>query len=525
MESSDEIFGIKKGRELLDRYFSLLLVFLTAFLVLFPYTGAGFIGDDAQLSTQQGLISMGEISIQSYTYDGLINWMMNGRLFPTTVLASVLQWQIIQTPLAYHLFASVLILLALGIFYKLILVQTNRHSTAQIALLITLACFQARDYHDPILSYHPLMDLVTIGLLLSFLFFIQFLRFSSSTDLRRSFSCFLITLLSYEVGVPFAIVFPILVWFVRPQDRSALLKSLGFIVLSLLYVVVSAVLRNKAPSIYNGIGFGSLHDYFAAFIYQTTSVLPLISFVAPPWWKIVTAAPSPSLFQLLLALITGICGALSLSRILRSTSPVKRGSIPFAFFVIPLSLLFIPPAVLALSGKYQFELRWGLGYLPVYLQAFGFGSLLAPFLQHRGALLQSILPTIFGLILAATSLSNSRMVDYRNLYWKDQRSLIQNALENNFFQDLPEKTALYIINKALWDVPAFYFQHGKIRVNCLDWKTAKQTPLPPYYLLHYKITNSLTKEGELVLEKFSKNGTSEQKRFFYSPKTTPVLPP
>lgn len=519
MSLSSRIVLIKKQIIAFNHSLSLVLLFLTALLVLFPYTQAGFIGDDAQLSTQKGLLSMGDLSLQSYTYDGLINWMMNGRLFPITILASVAQWQFIQTPLAYHLLATTFILFALGLLYRLIKTQTNRESVAQLALLFTLSCFQARDYHDPILSYHPLMDLVAVSLLLSFLFFGYFLKSSSPTALRRSLGCFLITILSYEIGVPFAIVFVFLAWLIRPQDRSSIIKSLGFLLLSFLYLLVSFLLRKEAPSVYNGIGFGTVHDYFAAFVYQTTSVIPLISFFAPGAWKTFMGTTPPSLFQLLIALATGSCGALCLFQILKWRSIEEKSSVPLSNFIIPLSFLFLPPAILAMSGKYQYELHWGVGYLPVYLQSFGFGYLLSLLLQKKPFPLSKIAPLLFGFILGVTSLSNSRIVEHKNIYWKDRRQIIEAALQNNFFQNIPEKSTLYIVNQALWDVPGFYFQHGKIRVKCKDWKEIDQNSTIPYYRLHYQIINSNTKEGEVVLEKFNKidqNTTvSELKRFTY----------
>lgn len=229
---------VKRTISNFHKHLSLNLVLLTVILVLLPYTNAGFVDDDAYLSSQQTLISIEQTNLVTYTIDVTRNWIMNGRLFPVAIFAGIAHWQMIQSLLIYHLFIIVIILIALIILYRLVLFQTNQEFVAQAAVLITVSSFQARDYYDPILSFHPLMDLVTIGLLLAFSFFVFYLKSSSSDDLRRSVIFFLLAVLSYEISAPFAVIFPILAWVLRPGDVRSLYKSFVFLIISCLYVMV-----------------------------------------------------------------------------------------------------------------------------------------------------------------------------------------------------------------------------------------------------------------------------------------------
>ena len=100
----------------------------------------------------------------------------NGRWFGVGVLQGTLVFQFVHGLLAYKALLLVLVLLSTASVYALVLrLGASRPGAALIALGATLT-FQFRLYHDPILSYVGLQQLVLIEMTLSALTFDIWLR-------------------------------------------------------------------------------------------------------------------------------------------------------------------------------------------------------------------------------------------------------------------------------------------------------------------------------------------------------------
>jgi len=137
----------------------------------------------------------------------------------------------------------------------------------------------------------------------------------------------------------------------------------------------------------------------------------------------------------------------------------------FGFWVLP--ALMVP-----FSAKYQRELRWGLGYLPVYLSGFGlmllataavaslhsFTVRLTRSLRLTTTIVSALVgATIFGITYG----SNRIVIDRYQVAERYPRAIIEIALRDGLLADVPRGSCLVCAHPfRSWDSPAFYRMHS-----------------------------------------------------------------
>jgi hypothetical protein len=144
---------------------------------------------------------------------------------------------------------------------------------------------------------------------------------------------------------------------------------------------------------------------------------------------------------------------------------------------VPLLLLgvgfwLLPGIIVTASSKYQKELVWGLGYLPVYVSGFGvmmlaLGGILAAYrqvsrLKGRAWYAVVISTAVAGSVICGINYNDNRMVIQRyNLAEHYPRRIVESALQSRLMATVPPGSFLLCDRPVRsWDSPAFFRMHS-----------------------------------------------------------------
>jgi hypothetical protein len=122
---------------------------------------------------------------------------------------------------------------------------------------------------------------------------------------------------------------------------------------------------------------------------------------------------------------------------------------------------------MTLSPKYQDELRWGIGYIPVFFSCFGIATmLLAGMRLVRGRpALALVVAVLLGAGGAVSFAANRQVVERINRDLRYPRELVEDSMRRGLAPCLPEGSTLIVAGNQPWLTPAtassFFRQHAR----------------------------------------------------------------
>ena len=376
---------------------------------LSPLLGSGFDGDDLPNSVSA---AKSVLHVQGQGIGDLINsivasvpgWAQSGRFFPLAGYGAFLFYFVDGNPLSLKLLVLALILVDLVLLGYLTTQVTGSRALGVLALLITPLLFQFRTavYHDPITAFGGLLELVLTYTLISLVFLLLYLKSGKRRYLAASLIVYAVSLLTYEITIPFFILFAALA-FLYPRRRSVL--ETARISWPFAAVAGAAVAINLGLRLLYQVAFsGSAAEYAQAASVGGPIARAYIPNIAPGAVLLTLAhqvsAALPLGFQQLAAAVRGHFPSLSADlsaqpascllliigygamavtltwQLWRETLTRSQGFRPVLLGLLGIGLLILPNALISLSPRYQAETSWGIGYLPVYLSYFGVALLI-----------------------------------------------------------------------------------------------------------------------------------------------------
>jgi hypothetical protein len=450
----DQIFsrlGDTMSRQNIHGIFFMLVVAIN-FMFIAPLLDSVMVGDDVWYFAQiKGTGLLQNKNVVQLTWDDTIAWIKTGRWFP---LASY------RVPVFYYLdrfeykavmaFTIMINIVLLGYFTRII---SNSRWLALISMLLPPMFLQIRaNYHDPILSYHFVMQLLVSLTLVSLVLFLRYLKNRTYVPLCASLFLYFISLLIYEVAYTFWVLYVLTaVVFLEPgKIKSALSSSLPFALLAGINIAITLILRSWFGTPYEGIQLNSgFSPWLIAFLKQTYAGLPLsCSISTDKMARIVLYLKDCGLTDTL-----ALCSFWAISWYFVSFEYMKELTTGThegpnkKWILIGLALWILPSPLIALSVKYQAELKWGYGYLPVYISYFGIMIIVSILISRlylsvksRKRLLRSTviaIVTAAGCFTVAINYGGNRYGISSKSHDLHQRQLAINALKDNLMKFVP----------------------------------------------------------------------------------------
>jgi hypothetical protein len=451
----------------------------------------GYISDDIFSSLKPGQLLLAKSNVAAWTLENVRSSMQEGRFYPLHWLPFNGVFCLIQEVIYYKIYIILMVIGNLLIFILFLKKLSGDNAFACLAGCLTLMLIQLRAYHDPILSFFGLLQWLLAGVLLSLLALDMYLARHRGVWLALSVLLYLGCLLLYEASYPLFLLHGLLIWRRRPEFRSWLRTVWPFAKVTAFCVFMSALLRWLHPVDYS-VGTNSTARYqmniapvpvVTTVLRQTSGALPLSYFLVDPAGLFASVKRPRALvhwvgrWDVSAVIITALLICLvSLSREPETATEADehpRRPDWTLTTLLGLLLAFLPAVSIALTRRYQNEIGIGKAYVPVYLQYFGIGLLLASairFLTTPGwpcfrvaRWSKLVIALAVGITTGMTYRANSRTADSlvappgarafnptsaaMGGTWHHHRLNLQAALHAGLLEAVPEHSTLYLANE------------------------------------------------------------------------------
>lgn len=488
-----------------NRIFLLSLAALcVAALSISPILSSGYTSDDGLNSLMKGYLIDQHKSLFQFNYEIINGWLGVGRFYPMAYIVTYSFFNFVLSLKIYKLMVLLLIVADLIVFGFLIRLLTGSSSAGAMGLILAPLFFQLRLYHDPIMGFCFLLELTFLYIALSLISLVIYMKSHKVVYLILSLILYLVGLLTYDIAVFFSILHFLIIrqYSEKKGWASPIVASLPFFVLSLLNVLLVVFLRLhfNTPLIGGTTQAGpytinpSLGTVTITLSRQLFASFPLSYYFMDVsnlfYHDLPNLVNHLSIAGLVIGLIYFLVYILISREVLKEMADSKVKLNSSFLLVFGMAMMIVPSILISLAKRYQGELTWGLGYLPVYVSYFGLMIIAmvviykiyekASRLGNRYAIASLvILGVMFTLASAVNYSNNLEVVDSSNSFFLYPRQVVEKCIEDGTFNLIPDNSILLIDNNHLWDQPAFY------SINCPGkWRyVGSSNPLP--YALGY----------------------------------------
>lgn len=436
---------------------------------LFSLLETSFISDDAYNSQIRGALIQQGIGLFDRTLSEIEGWFFGaGRILILGWILTYSLYYLTIDPVIVKSITILIILTGVFLFYFFVKNQSKSLPLSLLALFLMPIFFQFRLWHDPILAFTFLLPLCFLLLIASIIFFQSYLNQTRKTQYFFSTLLFFLSAITYEVTLPLSCLYFILALNKSKKIIKALKISYPYLLISSVVILLDFSIKyhfktdKLIQSTYPGSDFYfEPMKFLTAFLIQLFSSLPL-SYFASVISQIKLYKLTYFVSDLFILPIFSFILYILFSHFFYCRK-VLNAKVLFFFGIS----LFILPAFLSSISGHQIELNqagYGMGYLTVYIQYFGFCILflllltqLKKYLSSKFLFTASLLMTIIFSVAAIFNLGLNRVVATKtNITYKYPRELIQKALEAGLLNDLDSESLLLSSVRVPSDYTWFY---------------------------------------------------------------------
>lgn len=454
----------------------LLAILLTTGLAIAPVLHSGYFGDDGLNSLTGAYLRHDNINLFQLMRRIMGEWYYgNGRFYPFAAYVYPL-FLICPSLVIYKIGTVVAVLITLLAFGRLIREFCPDRGLPLLAMFFPCLLLQFRAYHDPILSFHYLLQFVLFQTLLSLFYFYRYQKTGRSGFLFTSAFFYATSLLTYEISYTFFILHAIIAWAAGSGRRRAIMGLIPFVLLAGAATCFAIYLRAHAAGL--DPNYRPNHDpatYVHALGIQVAASLPLIYYGCDPSalgihsWSVF----ADNIDSVLVVSSIGV--GLVFYLVLQAVKLPSRRAI-FGLLVFGLALTIAPALLISLSPKYQ-TATLGLGYIQVYLEYFGVATLLAvtcasaySVIRHATArcIFRILLSVACAGVFAINLVSNRVVVETSNKILLYPRDIFGQSLRHGLLESVPEGSTIVIDGAIFWNSPYFVFSETGRRFKVVE---------------------------------------------------------
>lgn len=441
--------------------FSWVLVILTLTLIL----KSGLYSDDIKdLEMRKSMGPVSFLQMLHATYVDIIECIkFVGRFTPVDYLEQSLIFWFSNSVLTFKVIIWCINLLAVYTFTRF-LKCFEMKEWIPFALLIYCATSQFYiNYHDAFTSLHAMYPFLAVLIFYTIILFKLFLENDKSLTLIGTVLLATLTIFYCEVGF---VIYPILLLLLINDKRLLSRKFLVFLpfaVLLIVYIVVFILVRRNTEYLYSGVTPNFVvSKMYETFLYQVRAAIPMSHFTGMYAIPQFLLDQLRKIYPLVLLCLIAFIGLLFYARkdIYRRIESKAR----YILLLIGLILLLFPACLLMITIKYQEQLGYGIGYLPVYIQDFGFVILMLVLfsfifskLGSASIILKNILFILFFVISVCTLLQNNSLIDKINNDRATPSIFYYNSLKNGILKDCEDGSVIVLRTDYFWK-SAFAYQ-------------------------------------------------------------------
>ncbi len=374
-----------------------------------PVLNTSFLNDDSPNQTIKGFIASHHQGFWSFIGAGIASeWRRIGRLSPVGLTENYGLHYLLHDRFAYKLILVVLSILAVLCMARVLVVMSVPVEIALLGAALTSVAYQLHNFHDPLLAYAGITQLVTILYALSVLAFVGWVRTGGVSSLALALFLMVMANLVYESAYPLVVLHVAVVVHAHRRWRTLI----GPLLVTALFVAPSLVITSGSQGAYR-LNLSPVRVP-AALGRQLSAPLPLANFLDPlgPRSIASTGVGAAAMHGFLISLLL-LPLLLAAVRVGRRFRPGRRDQ--GVLSLVCLTLFVLPAGLLAVATGYQSVARWGVGYLPVFYGdvAVGIGGAVAVGLLSRRIReipLVVVIALMLGVVAAINSEGSERVV-------------------------------------------------------------------------------------------------------------------
>jgi hypothetical protein len=299
---------------------------------------------------------------------------------------------------------------------------------------------------DPVAGFAFHYPILGIQLSIVFILFIKWYLNKNILYLYCSLAFWLFFMLSYEINfIIIPIAFSLLLFnYDKCKNKFPIFLLIS---VSCLYLFLNFYFRNHSSGGgYQGSAFSFSSNIGIAYLKQLTSSLPLISY------SFIThnLFPTGSLFIEMLSsyfawliFIFSFVIFIFFGKFKSSVAKIRKEA-----FIISLGMFMLPAIFPAISLRYQNEVGWGAGTLPVYYQNFGFAFFGAYAISSipKAGVFRIVLPILMSVYLATNFTINLGMVKVIDKLWREPRDIFAFQAQSGLFSQVQDGDIIHVKN-------------------------------------------------------------------------------
>lgn len=436
---------------------------------------SGYRCDDCYNSNILGVTYLTGRSLWDLTIQAIKDWMASGRFFPFSSY-TFFMYGVIRTRVAYKM-AIVVATYCNSLLFGTYLYRVTKSRKLQwlfylvFPALLPLNC----EYNCAMYSYHMLMQMILLWVLLALLCEIRYLNGGKPVWLIGMALTTFLALGTYEVAFVYIVVFVLTALYVTKDKKRRIYAVLTPAAVYIFVIGITLVLRSQVvDGGYDGTSFGlNIREIGSTFARQLSASVPMVRYLVQyrlgfacsvkelltiPWQR----AFGLSFVALLITLLAILLVLHWWKKEVKKKDVTKELQYKKGLLsLIGLSFWCLPAVIISLSGKYQQEVQWGMGHLPSYLQAFGFVMLSVMLFigltERKGGKKTRAIPSALLLIVLSICLMTNQYMGYSTVEAENTtllypRQAMEEAVSLGLFDDMKEQeysvaTSDYVIDQ------------------------------------------------------------------------------
>tara|TARA_A100001011_G_C14311681_1_gene845912 strand:+ start:1523 stop:3235 length:1713 start_codon:yes stop_codon:yes gene_type:complete len=479
---------MKFGTKIESKIFIISIIFVITYYFL-PLLKSGLIGDDSYNAQIKGRLFYENINIFDFYLRETLAWYWNnGRLFPLSLFMYFI-FYLINEPIIIKSFYFILIIINLTYFFKIIKYFTNSKKLGLLFCILVATSIQLRLWHDPVLSFHGLMQTLLLFFLISIYYFLKNKKKINNNYHKISLFFYFLSLITYEISYCFIGLFFFLDYFKTNSFKESIIniKHYIYIFLIILFIVLAAKIKifiTQEPS-YPLIesSFNFLNILKALFV-QFFSSLNL-SYTAGHIYMYGYSylKENISVYDLFFLTLTFF--------VLQKTLNFSRIKNLKEIVLISLWLWLLPALLVSLSGHQNELIKFGLpavGYIPIYLQYYGtiiilyliFNSIVLKldkfnnFFKYAAIIILTISAYLH-------TLTNREVVKYIDNKYEIERNNLKTAFKSGLLDELKDGDLIIREMNKPHDWIWFYALYAKKKLVFCDYENYRLEFCYPFH--------------------------------------------
>lgn len=368
----------------LDYYLIMHLALICYYALTFwVICSSAFAADDMLNANARAMDYIPGDSVLKLTWRQFFVWFEKGRLFPFANYCYIL-FAYVPSRFAYKFLIVVSIYLNNLLFGKCVKKISSSKALELIAICIFPVCIQlTAEFDGSLYCYQMLVQSTLMWMLASTLCVIKYIdKKREDTNNKSSIwylvagSFFLLVSLgTYETAFLLVAFMGIAIWAYTGNFKKTIVVLIPNIITYIIMVIANILMRIYMPSTYGGTEASFDPQYMlSGYLKQLYSTFPLARYLHLADEKGSMLYTKDQIFEAyrwydLLTVITFAVIILFLSdKLLKRKEKIKN--VPF-LLTSGMSLMLLPPILIAVSARYQKQLDWGTAHISGYVQSFG----------------------------------------------------------------------------------------------------------------------------------------------------------